>query len=166
MAINVRLDGFQLSQQELQRALDKFRVRKVVTVGIHEDAGNVSDGSETQAQNGARQNFGDPHNTLNGKPAPIPARPWLEPGVRSATPEILDVVSESIRNNESLENTLNKIGAFATGATQQYMTDLRNPPNAPYTIEKKGSDNPLIDTGSMRASVTWKIADQMPDEER
>lgn len=59
---------------------------------------------------------------------------------------------------------MEQVGAFAAGATQQYITDLRDPPNAPYTIEKKGSDNPLIDTGSMRSSVTYKVTDQKPDE--
>jgi len=156
MSINIRVDNLQLTQAELRRALDKFRAGKVVTVGIHEDAGNVADGSMTQAQNGALQNFG------NDK---IPAREWLRPGVESASQDIIDVVSQSIQTGEPLESTLDKIGAFAVGATQQYITDLRDPPNAPYTIAQKGSDNPLIDTGSMRASVTWKIVDQMPDEE-
>lgn len=160
--MNVR--DFQLAKAELLRALREFRGGKNVTVGIHEDAGKVVDGSITQAQNGALQNFGDPHNTLNGRRAPIPARPWLIPGVESATQDISDSIQESIMNGATLDQTLDAVGAFAAGATQQYITDLKNPPNAAYTIAQKGSSNPLIDTGSMRASVTWKVTSEEHDE--
>ncbi len=153
--MSIKLIDFQLAQAELRRELEKFRGGKFVTVGIHEDAGNVEDGSMTQAQNGALQNFG------NDK---IPPRPWLIPGVQSATQDITDTIASGIEKGQTLDETLDQIGAFAAGATQQYITDLKTPPNAPSTIAQKGSDNPLIDTGSMRASVTWKGTDEKPGE--
>ena len=153
--MSIKLIDFQLAQNELARELKKLRADKFVTVGIHEDAGSVEDGSMTQAQNGALQNFG------NDK---IPPRPWLVPGVESGTQDIIDTVASGIESNMPMEQVLNQVGAVAAGATQQYITDLKDPPNAPYTIEKKGSDNPLIDTGSMRASVTWKISTTKPEE--
>lgn len=147
--------NFQISQIELLKKLQDFRGGKSVTVGIHGDAGSVKDGSMTQAQNGALQNYG------NDK---IPARPWLIPGVESATRDIADAIAEAVEAGATLDDTMNQIGAFAAGATQQYITDLKQPPNAAYTIAKKGSSNPLIDTGSMRASVTWKVTDEKPEE--
>lgn len=153
--MSVKIIDFQLAQAEIKRELDKLRGNKYVTVGIHEDAGNVEDGSMTQAQNGALQNYG------NDK---IPARPWLLPGVESATQDIVDTIASGIEHGLPNDQIMEQVGAFAAGATQQYITDLRDPPNAPYTIEKKGSDNPLIDTGSMRASVTYKVTNQKPDE--
>lgn len=155
MGVNVRLIDFQLAQQELRRELDKMRGNNFVTVGIHEDAGNVEDGSMTQAQNGALQNYGNDR---------IPARPWLIPGVQSATQDIIDVIADGLEGGLTPDQTLDQIGAVAAGATQQYITDLQTPPNAPSTIEKKGSSNPLIDTGSMRASVTWKVTSDKPTE--
>lgn len=155
MSTNVKLIDFQLAQAELNRELKKFRGNQFVTVGIHQDAGMVEDGSMTQAQNGALQNYG------NDK---IPARPWLIPGVESATRDIVEVIANSLKDGMTPDQTLNQIGAIATGATQQYITDLKTPPNAPSTIEKKGSSNPLIDTGSMRSSVTWKISSDKPTE--
>lgn len=148
MSVNVKLIDFQLAQAELKRELDTVRPGKFATVGIHQDAGNVPDGSMTQAQNGALQNFGNDR---------IPPRPWLIPGVESATQDIIDTIADSIAAGVTPDQTLEQIGAIAAGATQQYITDLKEPPNAPSTIEKKGSSNPLIDTGSMRASVTWKV---------
>lgn len=162
--MSVKLLGWQQARNMLKKELDKFTSRDYITVGIHEDAGNVKDGTETQAQNGAKQNYGDPHNMLNGHPAPIPARPWLIPGVESAKGDILDIAQQQIAAGASLDQTLDGIGLIATGAVQQYMTDLKTPPNAKYTIEQKGSSNPLIDTGSMRASVTHKIVNTKPEE--
>lgn len=155
MSATVKVIDFQLAQQQLKSELEKFRSGKFVTVGIHEDAGNVEDGSMTQAQNGALQNFG------NDK---IPPRPWLIPGVQSATRDIVDTVGDGLEQGLSADAVLNQVGAIAVGATQEYITNLRTPPNAPSTIEKKGSDNPLIDTGSMRASVTWKVTNEKPTE--
>lgn len=155
MSTKVTLIDFQLAQQEISRELKKLRGDKFVTVGIHQDAGNVEDGSMSQAQNGALQNYG------NDK---IPARPWLIPGVESAQSDVLDVIADALESGLNPDQTLDQIGAIAAGATQQYITDLRTPPNAAYTIEKKGSNNPLIDTGSMRASVTWKVTSEKPTE--
>lgn len=153
--MSVKLIDFQLAQAEIQRELAKLRGNKYATVGIHEDAGNTEDGAMTQAQNGALQNFG------NDK---IPARPWLIPGVESATPDVIDTIASGIEKGLATDQIMEQVGAIAAGATQQYMTDLREPPNAKSTIEKKGSDNPLIDTGSMRSSVTYKVTSTKPDE--
>lgn len=153
--MSVKLIDFQLAKAEIQRELAKLRGNKYATVGIHEDAGNTEDGAMTQAQNGALQNFG------NDK---IPARPWLIPGVESATPDVIDTIASGTEKGLPIDQIMEQVGAIAAGATQQYITDLRDPPNALYTIEKKGSDNPLIDTGSMRSSVTYKVTSTKPDE--
>ena len=42
-------------------------------------------------------------------------------------------------------------------AIAREITNLKEPPNAESTILKKGSSNPLIDTGDMRKSVKWKL---------
>jgi hypothetical protein len=49
------------------------------------------------------------------------------------------------------------IGAEVTGLIQEHLTNLRDPPNSPETIARKGSSNPLIDTGQLRSSITWKV---------
>lgn len=162
--MSVTVKNFQLAKAELLRELNKFRGGLPVTVGIHEDAGQHADDGISNAQLGALLNYGNPHNTLHGNPAPIPARPWLIPGVESATQDIADVIQEAVAGGATLDDTMEQIGAFAAGATQQYMTDLREPPNSQYTIEQKGSSNPLIDTGALRASVTYKVTKDKPEE--
>ncbi|MGL4545197.1 MAG: hypothetical protein ACRCUU_06490 [Plesiomonas sp.] len=96
----------------------------------------------------------------------IPARPWLVPGVESATPELTRIIQSGITAGENVDTILNKVGLNAQAAVQMYMTELRTPPNAPSTIAQKGSDNPLIDTGALRASVTYVVqsGDRPTDE--
>ena len=49
------------------------------------------------------------------------------------------------------------VGASAAAAVQHSIVRLREPPNSPYTIARKGSSNPLIDTGTMRTAVSWVV---------
>jgi hypothetical protein len=94
----------------------------------------------------------------------IPARPWLNPGVNSGNLEYIAIIEKAAAKGEPLDMTLNKIGVTAVGLVQKYMTELRTPPNAASTIKKKGSSNPLIDSGALRQSVTYKITSTKPTE--
>ena len=51
----------------------------------------------------------------------------------------------------------NTLGNYIVGLVQEYMTDLRSPPNHPATVARKKSSNPLIDTGRLRQSITYKV---------
>lgn len=57
----------------------------------------------------------------------------------------------------TVEQMYDQVGAKAVSDIQKKIRDLRDPPNAESTIEKKGSSNPLIDSGDMRRRVTWKV---------
>lgn len=94
----------------------------------------------------------------------IPARPWLNPGVASGNAEYLTIIEKTLSDGGTMTQALNKVGVVAVGKVQKYMTDLRTPPNAPSTIKKKGSSNPLIDSGALRQSVTYKIISGKPNE--
>lgn len=94
----------------------------------------------------------------------IPPRPWLEPGVESGNKEYLDAIVNGAENGQNLGQILNTIGVLAVSNVQQYMTQLRTPPNAASTVAKKGSSNPLIDTGELKGSVNYKIVTREPQE--
>lgn len=53
--------------------------------------------------------------------------------------------------------SLGLLGQKATSDIQKKITDLKDPPNAPSTVRAKGSSNPLIDTGRMRASIRYQV---------
>ncbi|KOY81571.1 hypothetical protein I6G82_08365 [Lysinibacillus macroides] len=50
-----------------------------------------------------------------------------------------------------------RLGAKMVADVQEKLTDLDTPPNAPATIAKKGSSNPLIDSGGLRQRITYKV---------
>lgn len=51
------------------------------------------------------------------------------------------------------KRALGLLGAFHTAQVKKKITDLKTPPNAPATIKKKKSSNPLIDTSQFRGSI-------------
>ena len=55
------------------------------------------------------------------------------------------------------EGILKAIGVFQKGLIQEKIKSGDFEPNAPSTIAKKGSDKPLIDTGTMRQSVNFAV---------
>lgn len=189
--LNLDLIGFQELEDQLSEELATLRSNKIVTVGIHEEAGDVESGEITMAGLGATHEFGaevkHPGGTSYGyatkaaadrdevrflktgsgymqlgvtKPhnITIPARPWLEPGVQQATPLILEAIEAGLGADQPMDQILETVGVIAAGEVKVYMTQLRTPPNAASTIRKKGSDNPLIDQGHMRAAVTHKVS--------
>lgn len=150
--INVTISGIEEAKRKLEEEIKRITSDKTVLVGIHEDAVSTNDGDLTMAQLGAVLHFGT---------QTIPARPWLDVGVKSGTQDYLEVIQN---HSDDIDNALEIIGQIAVGKVQQYMTDLRDPANAPSTIAKKGSSNPLIDTGALRQSVTYSITNTKPKE--
>lgn len=57
------------------------------------------------------------------------------------------------------KKALQRLGLRAVGDVQAQIVEIRDPPNAPSTIARKGSSNPLIDTGRMRQSVSFVVVD-------
>lgn len=55
------------------------------------------------------------------------------------------------------EQYLKMLGVFLKSKIQLYAKQLTFPPNHPYTVEQKGSSNPLIDTGHMVNHISYKV---------
>lgn len=56
----------------------------------------------------------------------------------------------------SADDMLDLYGQQFATACKKTMRDLSNPANHPYTVEQKGSSNPLIDTGQLLESIMWE----------
>lgn len=52
---------------------------------------------------------------------------------------------------------LERLGLKIAGAIQAFMATSIPPPNAPATIERKGSSTTLIDSGQLRSSITHQV---------
>lgn len=98
----------------------------------------------------------------HGSPAyRVPPRPFLEPGIEKH----LDMVESGMK--AALLDVLDggdgraqreRLGATMAAKVQAYFQEDNGwPPNAPSTIKKKGSAQPLVDTGALRQSITYII---------
>ena len=89
----------------------------------------------------------------------IPARPFAQRGNARIEQGIGAQIAAGIDGKTMvIDRALaDRLGEYAAGEWQQEITDLREPPNAPSTIQRKGSSNPLIASGEMRKAVTWQV---------
>lgn len=90
----------------------------------------------------------------------IPERSFLRSGHDENADRILKqterAISLVIDGKMSVDDLLDLYGQQFATAIKKYMRDLSSPPNHPFTVEQKGSSNPLIDTGGMLESITWR----------
>ena len=87
----------------------------------------------------------------------IPERPFFRQAIARIERRLPDMLASQIVNGQVEPGVAGRIGAWAAGEVQASIVRLREPPNSPATIARKGSSNPLIDTGHMRQSVTWRV---------
>ena len=96
----------------------------------------------------------------------IPARPVIEPAIvaqgnKEAITAELAGAAKSTLDGDAAGTTmhLKRAGMAGQRASQKWFTDPRAnlAPNAPSTIARKGSDRPLIDSGALRAALTYVV---------
>lgn len=115
----------------------------------------------------------------NGSPKHhIPARPFLEPAIAEAADSIAGRMKEAAikaieGDTGAAMNELHKAGMYGENAAKSYIGGGNLAPNAaitisggwmwnkvshkPFKVKGKGSSAPLIDTGSLRSSITHVI---------
>ena len=89
-----------------------------------------------------------------------PARPFMRQSFENHESELkaaCDDANTLLSNGGTAEQALNQIGIICRGLVQEEIVEGYFAPNAPSTIKKKGSDQPLIDTGYMRQSVNYVV---------
>lgn len=90
----------------------------------------------------------------------IPARPWVSVGAEMAANEVEKMFAEGLDavldGKLTPGELLDRAGLLVETEIKDYASNPTTPPppNAPATIARKGSSNPLIDTGRMVGSVT------------
>ena len=91
----------------------------------------------------------------------IPERSWLRSGydenIDKIAKKIEEMVPDVIEGNVNPKLFMDAIGMEFAGLIQKKMRDLKNPPNSQMTVEMKGSDNPLIDTGRLVGAIRHEV---------
>ena len=67
------------------------------------------------------------------------------------------VVEAALKHGIDIETALDSLGIELQGIIRQFMTDLKDPKNHPFTVEQKKSSNPLIDTGQLRTAIDYEV---------
>lgn len=90
----------------------------------------------------------------------IPERSFLRSGFDENNRRILKqterAIAQVLDGKLSADDMLEICGQQFATAIKKYMRNLSSPANHPFTKEQKGSSNPLIDTGGLLESITYK----------
>lgn len=162
-----------------RKALDaniKQASRQAVYVGIPDSSSRVKSdvlrqisgrGRARKATGAAKQVSNAELLWIQSKGSPlkgIPARPVLEPAIEANKQQIAAELAGALRstlagNQGEAERYLNRAGMAGRNAARRWFFDPRNgwKKNAASTIARKGSSQPLIDTGAMRNAITYVV---------
>lgn len=121
---------------------------RAIDVGIFKESG------EEVVTRAIVNNYGAPARN-------IPQREFMASSMRLGADEInktaKDVLEVVIKRKATPERGLMLLALKGQALMRRRIVELDKPPNAPSTIAKKGSDNPLIDTGEMLREVDFRI---------
>lgn len=91
----------------------------------------------------------------------IPERSFLRTGsdlheddIRQLTQSLIESV---VNGDKTPEEFFMMVGDELKGKIQEHAIDLNSPVNHPFTAERKGSSNPLVDTGNLIGSMEVKV---------
>jgi hypothetical protein len=91
----------------------------------------------------------------------IPQRSFIRAGVDENLPEIRAtqhaLAVQVMRGATSLPVALDRLGAKVAALLQNRIARGIAPENAPSTVARKGSSTSLVDTGQLKASITWQV---------
>lgn len=90
----------------------------------------------------------------------IPERSFLRNGHDENADRVIKqterALGQVLAGKMSIDDMLDLYGQQMATAIKTYMRNLKDPANHPYTVDQKGSSNPLIDTGGLLESITWR----------
>ena len=124
----------------------------IVDIGII-DAGDHDSGDYTVAQIGLTHEFGA---------GPVPERSFMRTTLSEQRKEILRIQRKLLRKMVSGKITQNQalglLGDWVRGKIREKIVDIRTPANSPETLKRKApKTNPLVDTGQLENSITFKV---------
>lgn len=95
-----------------------------------------------------------------GQEVNVPPRPFLMAAMEHNGREILKENAKLLKNFtvDEAKTVLNRVGDMSKFVTQCEIDSIASAGgNSLRTIETKGKDSPLIDTGKMRASIEYEV---------
>lgn len=118
------------------------------------------------------------YGTVSGKYR-IPPRPFVRPAIRDRSrlsAQLRKLYARALSDNTNTAQALSQFGEYVVAKIQTQIDMVMNPPNSPVTIqggwlrtksgksfyvEPKKGNKPLINTGLMRDSVSYKTEEKI-----
>ena len=128
-----------------------------VLIGIPQEQNSRDGETLTNAELAYIHSKGSPLNN-------IPPRPFLEPSIEANKEKIAAIQAQAFKaalNGKPAQVLMDmkKVGLLGQNLAKGWFRNPKNnwPPNSPLTIAKKGSDQPLIDTGALRNAIVYVV---------
>ena len=88
-----------------------------------------------------------------------PRTPFFRQAIPKMKTPVLAVLVADVNPRTMVvdRRTAERCGVVGQGVLQRQIVLLKEPPNAPSTIKAKGSSNPLLDTGVLLGSATYRV---------
>lgn len=91
----------------------------------------------------------------------IPERAFLRNGFDECKDDVIakaeDIIGDVIGGTMRPEQLFELVGLLLKSGIQDYARELDSPPLHPYTVERKGSSNPLVDSGDMIGAIDYRV---------
>lgn len=126
-----------------------------IDVGLLEaDGGKEHEGSDstTVLDVGTWNEFG-----TDRIPARSFVRAWFDEAEGRKRQELGTLAKSVVAGKRTKEQALEVFGLGAAGEMQARISEGVSPANAPSTVARKGSSKPLVDTGQLRSSLSYRV---------
>ncbi|MDY6980936.1 MAG: hypothetical protein SV201_13740 [Pseudomonadota bacterium] len=91
----------------------------------------------------------------------IPARPYIRSTVDENEENYFHAAErlsgQMVDGRIEKYQALSLMGQLIEGDIKQKIVEIKDPPNAPATVRRKGSANPLVDTGLLGGSIRYVV---------
>ncbi len=137
--------GWDRIKREMAKAKGSFTKVGILAADADEPYGDGTDLVEVAAYN----EFGTED---------IPERSYLRSTTDEERNKVNRVVDKELDKihlgTSTVEQSLGLVGEYMASKVRNKIVAIQNPPNAPATIARKKSSNPLIDTGQLRQNIS------------
>jgi len=137
--------------KEIQRKINELSKKQVVVGAI---GGGAREDGLTNAELLAIHEFGSAKKGIPERPV---MRTSFKKGEAGAKTLLSQGVSECLKGNISTDQAYERAGLFLRNTVVETFVENDFTPNDPKTIKRKKSSKPLIDTGALRASISYEV---------
>ncbi|KRM91595.1 hypothetical protein [Fructilactobacillus florum] len=98
------------------------------------------------------------------KSVTIPPRPFLRTCLANNQDKWMefarDRMYQMLNGDIDAHEAMNRLGDKVVKDLKKTILELKDPHNAPLTVDNKGADNPLIQTGKLYRTITYVVAEK------